>query len=267
MIAEDLRAFALIVLWDVRKLGRYKFFLAMRFTWFLLQVLVFGLIVAHMVSVRGPHGFIDYYKFYVIGAYMAVLFSMSVMRGHDIVEELEDGLIDYQLSLPVKRRVLAIGRAVGGGISSFIYSLPMLVVTVVVLGVQGILKIAVLALLTFLFASGLVGVAMSVALWLRSGDKLDILMGISDSLLVRLSTIFYPIVALTPIAFYYYLAKVNPVSHAVDMLRAIAIPEHSLGVTVSDPLIMASYIVGFTAASISAAITLLERRIEGGYGR
>jgi hypothetical protein len=30
---------------------------------------------------------------------------------------------------------------------------------------------------------------------------------------------------------------------------------------------MASYIAGFTLTSILAAITLLERRIEGGYGR
>ena len=267
MMREDLRALALIILWDVRKLGRYKFFLAMRFAWFLLQVLVFGLIVAHMVSIMGPYGPIDYYKFYVVGAYMAVLFSMSIMRGHEIVEELEDGLIDYQLSLPVKRRVLAIGRALGGGIASFTYSLPMLLVAVVVLGVPSIPHVILLAIIAFLFASGLVGVAMSVALWLRSGDKLDILMGVSDSLLVRLSTIFYPIVALTPIAIYYYLAKVNPVSHAVDTLRVIAVPEHVSGITVSDPLVMASYMAGFTLASILAAITLLERRIEGGYGR
>lgn len=267
MIVEDLRALALIALWDVRKLGRYKFFLAMRFAWFLLQVLVFGFIVAHMVSIRGPYGPIDYYKFYVVGAYMAVLFSMSIMRGHEIVEELEDGLIDYQLSLPIKRRILAIGRALGGGIASFTYSLPMLIVLIVVLGVSSALQVALLALVAFLFASGLVGVAMSIALWLRSGDKLDILMGVSDSLLVRLSTIFYPIVALIPITIYYYLAKVNPVSHAVDVLRITAIPEHAQGVTVSDPLIMASYIAGFTLTSILAAITLLERRIEGGYGR
>lgn len=267
MVLEDLRALTLVILWDVRKLGRYKFFLAMRFAWFLLQVLVFGFIVAHMVSIRGPYGLIDYYKFYVIGAYMAVLFSMSIMRGHDIIEEFEDGLIDYQLSLPVKRRVLAVGRAVGGGISAFLYSLPMLAVTVVVLGVGSIPAILALALLSFLFSSGLVGFVMSVALWLRSSDKLDILMGVSDSLLVRLSTIFYPIVALTPIAVYYYIAKINPVSHATDLLRLISIPGESSGVTVSEPTVMLSYIIGFTVAAMIVSITLLERRIEGGYGR
>ncbi len=264
---KGFRALALIILWDVRKLGRYKFFLAMRFTWFLLQVLVFGLIVAHMVSIRGPYGLLDYYKFYVVGAYMAVLFSISIMRGHEIVEELEDGLIDYQLSLPIERRVLAIGRTLGGGISSFTYSMPMLAVIIMVLGVSSLTSILLLALVSFVFSSGLVGIAMSVALWLRSGDKLDILMGISDSLLVRLSTIFYPIVVLTPITIYYYLATINPVSHATDLLRIVSIPEYALGVTVSDSTIMASYILGFTITSILAAITLLERRIEGGYGR
>ena len=264
---EDLRALALIILWDVRKLGRYKFFLAMRFAWFLLQVLFFGLLVAHMVSIRGPYGPLDYYKFYVVGAYMAVLFSMSILRGHEIVEEFEDGLIDYQLSLPVKRRVLAIGRALGGGLSAFLYSLPMLLVTVIVLGTASLAAVIALALVAFIFSSGLVGLAMSVALWLRSSDKLDILMGVSDSLLVRLSTIFYPIIAIASIAAYYYIAKVNPISHASDLMRYIAMPGEAKGVTVGDPTVMALYLAGFTIAALSAAMILLERRIEGGYGR
>lgn len=264
---EDLRALALIILWDVRKLGRYKFFLAMRFTWFLLQVLVFGYIVAYMISLKGPYGPIDYYKFYIVGAYMAVLFSMSIMRGHDIVEELEDGIIDYQLSLPVKRRVLAIGRALGGGISAFLYSLPMLLVALLILGAHSIIVVLATALLALIFSSGLVGFAMSIALWLRSSDRLDILMGVSDSLLVRLSTIFYPIIAMIPIAIYYYMAKVNPVSHAADLIRSIVIHDYVKGVTVADTTIMLSYVTGFAIAAILVAILLLERRIEGGYGR
>ncbi|MEM1773936.1 MAG: ABC transporter permease [Acidilobaceae archaeon] len=266
-IREDIRALLLVILWDIRKLGRYKFFLAMRFAWFLLQVLVFGLLVAKMVSIRGPLGVIDYYKFYIIGAYVAVLFSMSMLRGHEIVEELEDGLIDYQLSLPIKRRILAIGRALGGGIASFIYSIPMMIVIVLILGVNSISAVLAIALFSLIFASSLVGLAMSIALIIRSSDRLDILMGISDSLLVRLSTVFYPIIALSSIAIYYYIAKINPVSYLTDMIRYIATPEDVSGITVSDPHIMVVFLVGFAIASMLSALLLLDKRIEGGYSR
>ncbi|MEN2999585.1 MAG: ABC transporter permease [Acidilobaceae archaeon] len=262
-LKEDLRAFALVAFWDVRKLRRYTFFLAMRFSWFLLQVLVFGLLVANMVSVGG----LDYYKFYVVGAFMAVLFSLSMVKGHDIVEEFEDGLVDYQLSLPVRRRVLAIGRAIGGGLSAFLHSLPMLVVVVVVLGVSSLTAVLALAFASFVFASSLSGIAMSVALLLRSSDRLDILMGVSDSLLVRISTIFYPIATISSIAVYYYLAKVNPVSHMVDALRLIAIPAEYQGSSVSSPEVILSFLAGFAFAAILSSLLLLDKKIEGGYGR
>ncbi|MCX8165781.1 MAG: ABC transporter permease [Acidilobaceae archaeon] len=262
-LKDDLRALALVAFWDVRKLRRYTFFLAMRFSWFLLQVLVFGLLVANMVSV----GDLDYYKFYVVGAFMAVLFSMSMVKGHDIVEEFEDGLVDYQLSLPVKRKVLAIGRAIGGGISAFLHSLPMLIVVVLVLGVSSLSAVLALALASFVFASSLSGIAMGVALILRSSDRLDILMGVSDSLLVRISTIFYPIAAISGVAVYYYLAKVNPVSHMVDALRLIAIPEEYQGSAVSSPEAILMFLAGFAFTAILSSLFLLDRKIEGGYGR
>lgn len=264
---ESLRALILVILWDIRKLGRYKFFLVMRFTWFLVQVLVFGLLVAAMVSIRGPGGLLDYYKFYIIGAYTAVLFSMSVMKGHDVAEELEDGLIDYQLSLPIERRTLALGRALGGGLASFTYSVPMLIVTIIVLKIQSLTAIFAAVLISLLLATSVSGLAASIALILRSGDRLDILMGVSDALLVRLSTIFYPAAALAVVALYYCIAKVNPVSHAADMIRYMAEPGEFSHYTVADPLIMFSLIAGFAVASTVAAIVLLERKIEGGYSR
>ncbi|MDM7275418.1 MAG: ABC transporter permease [Thermoprotei archaeon] len=264
---EDIRVLILVMLWDIRKLGRYKFFLAMRFTWFLVQVLVFGLLVSAMVSIRGPGGLLDYYKFYIIGAYTAVLFSISIMKGYDIAEEIEDGLIDYQLSLPIKRRVLALGRALGGGLASFTYSTPMLAVTILALKVQNPIALLAMTLVSLLLAVSVSGLAVSIALILKSGDRLDILMGVSDALLIRLSTIFYPAVAMAAVSLYYYAAKVNPISYAADMLRYVAEPGEFSGFLVADPLIMFSLIAGFAATSTIASIVLLERKIEGGYSR
>lgn len=260
---SEIRAIFVVMLWDIRKLGRYKIFLAMRFGWFLVQVLVFGALVAYMVSFGDVR--IDYYKFYVLGAYVAMLFSMAISRGLDVVDEFEDGLIDYHLSLPISRKALAVGRALGGGVSSFLYSLPMMVVALFVLGALPAILVA--SLLSLVFALGLASISITIALIVRSGDKLDVLMGISDAFLIRMSTLFYPIIALSSISIYYYLAKVNPVSHMADLLRLGVIAGEVEGLTVMSMEHMMIFILGFVLASLFSSLITLDRRIEGGYGK
>lgn len=261
--ASELRAIFVVMLWDVRKLGRYKIFLAMRFGWFLVQVLVFGILISSMVSFGEIK--VDYYKFYVLGAYVAILFSMAISRGLDVVDEFEDGLIDYHLSLPISRKALAVGRALGGGVSSFLYSFPMLLVALVVLGALPAVIIA--SALSLVFALGISSISITIALIVRSGDKLDVLMGISDAFLIRMSTLFYPIAALTSISAYYYFAKINPISHMADLLRLGVMPDFAEELATMPLGYMIAFILGFVLTSLISSLLTLERSIEGGYGK
>lgn len=250
----------------MRKVARYKVFLVMRFAWFAVQVSVFAVLITYLVSI-GPSSAgsrVSYYEYYLFGAYTSLLFSISVFRGYEIAEEFEEGIIEYHLSLPIKRRILAIGRTLGGGVASFAYTIPMLVFIAVVLGIHDPAALAVAAGSSLLFSIGIVGLAINVVFGLKSGDRTDMLFGIVDALLVRLSTVFYPLPALASVKPYYYAAAVNPLTHLADFLRSLFFFEDLKAFMALSPELMISYIAGFSAGLSALAAAFIERRAEGG---
>jgi len=262
---QDLRALMLTILWDVRKVARYKVFLIMRFAWFVVQVSVFAVLVSYLVSIR-PGGSVGagYYEFYLFGAYTALLFSISMFRGYEIAEEFEEGIIEYHLSLPIRRRILAIGRTIGGGVASFIYTLPMMVFILLILRIADPIAIAVAILSALAFSIGVVGLAINIVFGLKSGDRTDILFGVVDALLVRLSTIFYPLPFLAYFPAYFYAAMLNPLTSIADFLRALFLFEDLKLFIYLPPAQMISYIVGLAVGLSTLAMLFIERRAEGG---
>ncbi|MHB9301787.1 ABC transporter permease [Thermofilum pendens] len=264
-LLKDLRAMYMLVLWDLSQMKRRTVFVVMRVAWFALQVTVFGLAMNAIVRFRGvvAQG-IDYYHFYLFGVYASMLFSISVSKAYDVAEEFEEGMIEYLLSLPMKRKILSLGRSIGGGLSAFLFTLPMYAVVVLLLGVYDPVAVLLSLLSALVFAVGVTGFVISVVLSLKSSDYTDIFFGVLDALIIRLSTVFYPAVVVAKIAPYYYAALVNPVSHFVDLLRTFFFFEEFKHLSVSSPYLMASYILGFAAGVSSAAIYIVEKRVEGG---
>jgi len=261
---DSLRQLYLVMLWDIRKIARYRFFLLMRFSWFIIQVSIFAVLISSLVAARKGLTDFNYYQFYLFGVYTSILFSIALFRGYEIAEEFEEGIIEYQLSLPIKRKILAIGRSIGGGIASFIYTLPMFAFVVAMLGAFNLKAILISLLGTLLFSIGVVGLAASIVLFAKSGDITDILFGIIDALLLRLSTIFYPAVVLSIFQPYYYAAIANPLSHITDLIRIFFFFEDFKAIAISDPLSMIAYIVGFSIGLSSLTIFLIEKKVEGG---
>lgn len=255
-----------MILWDVRKVARYKAFLVMRFAWFVVQVSVFAVLITYLVSIRPSSGpGISYYEFFLFGAYTSLLFSISMFRGYEIAEEFEEGIVEYHLSLPIKRRALAVGRAVGGGVASFVYTLPMLAFIAALLGIRDPAALALAAGSSLLFSIGVVGLAINVVFGLKSGDRTDILFGIVDALLVRLSTVFYPLPALAAVGpHYYYAAAANPLSSLADFLRSLFFFEDLRAFLALSPELMISYIAGFSTGLSALAVAFIEKRAEGG---
>lgn len=264
-LREDLRGLWLLVLWDLDKMKRRTLFVVMRVTWFALQVLLFGVALSRMVRFRSIVGAgVDYYHFYLFGVYTSMLFSISVSKAYDVAEEFEEGTIEYFLSLPFKRRVLALGRAVGGGLAAFIFTLPMYAFVVYLLGAYDPVALLVSMAAALTFAVGVVGLVLTVVLSLKSSDTTDIVFGLLDAVLIRLSTVFYPAVVLSKVAPYYYAALVNPISHFVDFLRTLFFFGEYSALAVADPGLMAAYLLGFAAGLSSLAILVVEKEVEGG---
>src|SRR3990170_5807119 len=237
---------------------QYRFMLIMRGIWFTAQVSLFGLVVNRMVQEAVP----NYFQYYVAGVTIITLYSTSMFIGYDIFEEAEHGVFEYLLTLPVSRRELVLGRSIGGGLRSFIYVGPLLVVVLALLGVMNPFHFLIALSSLFLFAFGVSGMSITIAVAMKSGDKYDILIGVLDALIVRLSTTMYPMIymqqASPPYAF---AANFNPLTYAADLFRWGTGVEGTLQFS---PLIGVFALFVFFFSFTFIGVVFYERRLEGG---
>lgn len=246
-----LRQLILVVERDIKLILEYKMFLLLRWLWYFMQVIIFGLAISLLVELE------YYFHYYAAGIYVATLYSTAIFVAYDIAEEADHGVVDYLLSLPINRRILIIGRAVGGGLRSILATGPPLIFTLVLIGVRDIFILLSSLVGLILLSFGIAGLGITIVSFLKSGDKTDILLGAIDAFIIRLSTVFYPR-AFMPGA-YSSIAAVNPLSHASDLFR------WGLGVfSEGDPIFSLVVLVAFTIATSSIGIYLYERRMEGG---
>ena len=252
----------LVVERDLRMFMRYKFILIMRGIWFVSQVALFGLVVSKMVEVAARDAGINYFQYYVAGVTIITLYSTSMFIGYDIFEEAEHGVFEYLLTLPVSRRELVLGRSIGGGLRSFIYVGPLLVVVLALLGVLNPFNFMVALAGLFLFAFGVSGMSITIAVAMKSGDKYDILIGVLDALIVRLSTTMYPSVYLQQaMPSYATIAEFNPLTYASDLFRWGTGIEGTLQV---NPVIGILALFVFFFSFTFVGVVFYERRLEGG---
>ncbi len=241
----------LVIERDVRMIIQYKLFLIIRWLWYFLQVTIFGLAISYLVVVE------NYLFYYAAGIYVATLYSTAMFVAFDISEEAEHGFVDYLLSLPIDRRVLIVGRAIGGGIRSFLATIPPLLFTLYLIGVRDIPILIEASIGLLLLSFGVAGLGISIVSFLKSGDKTDILLGAIDAFIIRLSTVFYPKAFMPP--FYSAPAAVNPLTHAAELFR------WGLGIqSEGDPIFSFVILLAFMIAMTTTGIYLYEKRMEGG---
>ncbi|MGC8932341.1 MAG: ABC transporter permease [Candidatus Methanodesulfokora sp.] len=241
---------------ELSKAKRYKFFIAMRFTWFAVQVAVFGVVMSRMVTIS------RFYDFYLVGVYSSILFTLSVYISYEILEEAEDGLFEYFLSLPMGRWEFVMGRSVGCAISSLTYTIPMLLLVLLLLGNLNPFSVALALLSSLLFAIGISGIVITFVSLVKSSDVSDIIFGAVDAILVRLSTAMYPLSAMPS---YYKLPSIaNPITHLAEFLRYILSPDIFSYTCFEPPGSAIAFLLGFSVSAFMIGILLFERKVEGG---
>jgi ABC-2 type transport system permease protein len=250
----------LVIERDVRLFFQYKFIIIMRAIWFVAQIVLFGLIASNMMNVSVVK---DYFRYYVAGLSVMTLYSAAIFIGFDIYEEAEHGVFEYLLSLPVSRRELVLGRSIGGGLRSFIYVGPLIAISLYVIGSLNPLQFLVSLFALFLFSFGVSGFSITLAVMIKSSDRFDILMGVLDALIVRLSTAMYPLaIVMKANPAYGELATFNPVTFAADLFRWGTGLESII--TISNPLLSLLGVVIFFGLFTYFGVVIYERRIEGG---
>jgi ABC-2 type transport system permease protein len=244
---------------DIQMFLRYRFILIMRAIWFTVQISLFGLVVSNMMSPEVQTTVGSYFNYYAAGVGIMMLYSTSMFIGYDIFEEAEHGIIEYLLSLPISRKELVLGRAIGGGIRSFVYVGPMLAIVLLMIGAIHPLNFIVALTSLFLFAFGVSGFSITLASGIKSHDKYDIFMGMFNAFVVRLSTAMYPKAFMPDL--YANVAQLNPITFASDIFRWGAGLESALTLS---PFVAVIGLFIFFFTFTFLGITIYERRIEGG---
>jgi ABC-2 type transport system permease protein len=206
------------------------------------------------------YSLLDYFRYYVAGLSIMTLYSAAIFIGFDLYEEAEHGVFEYLLSLPVSRKQLVLGRSIGGGLRAFIYVGPLIAVSLYVIGSLNPIAFLISLFALFLFAFGVSGMSITLAVMIKSSDRFDILMGVLDALIVRLSTAMYPLVVLQASSpLYAGLASLNPLTYVTDLFRWGAAVT-----TLDNPLLPVLVVVAFFGFFTFVGVTIYDRRIEGG---
>ena len=237
---------------DLRTLVKSPFILINRTLFFLIQLFVFAVLVSKLASSLG----FNYFDFYSVGAVVSTITSIAFIIGEDLFEEEEMGLLDYLLSLPFGHSLFVVGRALGGAVRGLIYVTPMMVLVAYLDGYFSPWGIAGSLLVTFVLATGISGLSITLAMLIRNVNRFDITIALAELATVRVSAAIYPLVymprALQPVATW------SPVTSASDIVRAIFLPGYSAGAYETVVLVL------FVAVFFGLGSSFLFRKIEGG---
>lgn len=199
---------------DFRTFVKYRFFTAGLISMNLADLLIAAVVYTQMVS-------FNYFKFVSPGIVAVGLFAAAFVIGREVNNETRRGYNQYLLSLPVRRSELIIGRMIAGGLRGLIYAVPLLVLAMFILTFPSISQLGLIVFAMFLLGVGISGLAISLAVILRSFERFTTARSLIYLMLIFCSTVFYPITVLQQLfgGTLTVFARANPLSAVSDLIR------------------------------------------------
>ncbi len=220
-----------------------------------MQLAVYGSLMSRLVSVKVP----DYFFFYAIGLMVIIVFDSGADVGRHFVEHAHEGELPYFLSLPISRRGFLASQAIYGVANTMIKVLPPLLGVLYFVGrltPQGVL-FAMLAL--FLLGLGISGLMISFSfIAFKSIDIYSAVIAGLSALLVRFSTVFYPLIFLPN--FYAPVSFLSPLTYGADLTRWVLGFDPS---ALLNPTIAALVVTAVAVGTLSLSARIVDKIIEG----
>ncbi len=220
-----------------------------------MQIAIYGSLMSRLVSVNVP----DYFFFYAIGLMVIIVFDSGADVGRHFVEHAHEGELPYFLSLPISRRGFLASQALYGVANTMIKILPPLLGVLYFVGRLTVLGALFAAVALFLLGLGITGIMISFSfIAFKSIDIYSAVIAGLSALLVRFSTVFYPLIFLPN--FYSPLSLLSPLTYGADLTRWV------LGFNPSqllDPTIAALVITGIAIGTLSLSARIVDKIIEG----
>lgn len=199
----------------------------------------------------------DYRAYLLPGVLALTAFGNSLAGGIPLLFDKENGFLSRLMSAPVTRASILVGRFLAVNINtmlqcSIILLLGLLFGIQIATGVTGALA---LLLITLLLGFGVTIISLVLAFILENHGDFFAILGITALPLTFLSSAFVPVASLP--AWMRFLAQVNPMTYAVDGMRALALSGWNGAVLAR----MAVILVIFDAAMLWVGSRTLRRHL------
>jgi len=194
---------------------RTKWLMAVLLSLNLSDMLVVALVYNRMMT-------FNYFSYYVPAVIIMGLFAASMDTGRRIWLALREGVIQYELSLPVSTQGLVIAYLLAGGAAALVYAGSLMAIALIILPASAIWSAFLLLPFLFVLAMGLAGIAATLAAIASThGEFFFAFQNIVQVTILALSTVYYPIEivrnSLPPLLV--TVAEENPLSLAAEAIR------------------------------------------------
>lgn len=242
-----------LAVFNIRVLLGERMWFVLSWALFGLQLAIYGSLMSKLVVVE------DYFFFYSIGLIVIIVFESAADLGRHFVEHAREGELPYFLSLPISRRGLFAANALYGATNTVIRVLPPLAITLAILGRFSIQGIIFTMIALFILGLGISGIMISMSfIAFKSVDIYIALVAGLSALLIRFSTVFYPIGRIPPI--YAPASYATPLTYGADLSRWVLGYDPQL---LLNPTVALVIVIAVAVGTISLSMTIMGRIIEG----
>lgn len=219
-----------------------------------LQLSIYGALISRLVTAMP-----NYLQFYSVGFVIMMTFEIGSHTGRHFVEHAHEGRLPYLLSLPIPRWKLFLAIALQGGAELALLLVVPLSVTLIIIGNLTVLSVASAIATLFFLGFGVSGIMLALSfIAFRSADIYTAIVTALSTLIIRFSTVFYPLMFLP--SSYAAAAVFSPLTYGADLVRLILGFNPSMLV---DPRIALAVLTALAVSTLGIGVVLLQRLVEG----
>ncbi|NVM02059.1 MAG: ABC transporter permease [Candidatus Helarchaeota archaeon] len=242
---------------DLRFIVNNFIFLLVQYISFIIQIFIYSLVLNALIPL------LNYVEWYSTGMTILTLWSISMYTVYFVYGEKTHGILQYILTLPITRRDYVIGRVIGSSIRTMVYIMPLFFITLIVTGVSNIINLIMVIGLLYLFIFGVTGLAVTLGSAVKGERRLDIMMGVVDAFMIRISTVYYPQYAMD--LWMQVGSQINPLSHISTIFRwALGLKNFYSLEFPPELIISIIFIIVLSTFFFFISLKIYEGSIEGG---
>jgi len=243
-----------LIWFDLKQELNPPVWIVMEWVVFALQLSIYGALISQLVTSMS-----DYLQFYAVGFVVMMTFEIGSHTGRHFVENAHEGRLPYLLSLPIPRWKLFFAIALQGGVELALLLVVPLSVTLVLIGNLTAVSATAAVATLFWLGFGVAGLMLALSfIAFRSTDIYTAIVTALSTLIIRFSTVLYPLIFLPPS--YASGAKFSPLTYGADLVRLLLGFDPSM---LLDPRMAAVVLTALAVSTLGLGMLLLQRLVEG----